>query len=740
MEGMLREFTYPNITVINDADTIYSFLRRRVANNPDGPLAAYKEGTHKAWTYVSATEMNQRVLQTARGLLALGVKKGDKVIIYAPTSYQWGIADFACAAIGAISVPIYDTDSAGQVSNIVREVKPTIAFTAGDKRAQILETLKASSATTVTYVFNFEKDGLEALKDWGANVSEDRLNAAIDQVRSHDPATIVYTSGSTGRPKGAVLSNSNFAHIVINGPNILPTMLNADNTRLLLFLPLAHCFARYIQYSTFYSDKGVVAYQADAKHLLTDMRSFKPSYLLGVPRVFEKVYNAASQKAGAGLTGHIFARAVKHFTQWSKDEEAGLRHSLKDKIAHAFFERSVGESIRSALGGDLHFLACGGAPMNIDLAHFFHGIDGITFIQGYGMTETAAPCVINSEIHNRVGSAGMPAPGFSVRLAADDELEIKGPSVFSGYYNDPARTDDAFDGPDHLWVKTGDLAQIDDDGFIYIIGRKKDIIITAGGKNVSPAPMEDTIKTCPIVSQAVVIGDGRPFISALITLDKDMLSAWLSSQGRDSSVTMEEACKDDSVRSFVQEYVDQANATVSRAESVRKFIIIPDDFSQKDKTMTPSMKVVRKAILKKYENLINTDMYAPKPSTMPKAPTVRIMEAADTVSESTQRSLKQAQKKIDPVINKAQEKIDPMLTKAKDAINDSVGKYVRISKDEAEPKEDPASQDQDKQDKGKQDKTDAQSADTAAAEILTESDSAASSQAGSSVSSDSSAS
>ena len=295
-------------------------------------------------------------------------------------------------------------------------------------------------------------------------------------------------------------------------------------------------------------------------------------------------------------------------------------------------------------------------------------------------------------------------------------------------------------------MKTGDLAQIDDDGFIYIIGRKKDIIITAGGKNVSPAPMEDTIKTCPIVSQAVVIGDGRPFISALITLDKDMLSAWLSSQGRDSSVTMEEACKDDSVRSFVQEYVDQANATVSRAESVRKFIIIPDDFSQKDKTMTPSMKVVRKAVLKKYENLINTDMYAPKPSTMPKAPTVRIMEAADTVSESTQRSLKQAQKKIDPVINKAQEKIDPvinkaqekidpMLTKAKDAINDSVGKYVRISKDEAEPKEDPASQDQDKQDK-----TDAQSADTAAAEILTESDSAASSQAGSAASSDSSAS
>lgn len=668
---MLREFTNPDITVTTEADTIFSFLSRRVAKNPDGPLAAYKGKKHE-WVYVSAQEMMEAVRKAAKGLIALGISKGDTVVIYAPTSYAWGVADFACAAIGAISVPIYDTDSAGQVATIVSETKPAIAFTAGDERAQTLEALRADSATSVKYVFNVDRGGLEALEDWGSQVSDETLNKAIALVQGHDVATIVYTSGSTGKPKGAMLTNTNFAHIVINGPNILPNMLNADVTRLLLFLPLAHCFARYIQYSNMNSDKGVVAYQADVKHLLTDLRTFHPSYLLGVPRVFEKVYNAASQKAGAGLNGHIFAKAFKHFVAWGKAEQNGQKHTFKEKVEHAFYERSVGESIRSALGGQLHFLACGGAPINIDLAFFFHGIDGITFIQGYGMTETAAPCVINSEKFNRVGSVGRVAPGFSSRLAEDDELEIKGPSVFAGYLNSPQKTDEAFDGADHQWLRTGDLAEIDDDGYIYIVGRKKDVIITAGGKNVSPSPMEDIIKTCPIVSQALVLGDGRPFISALVTLDPDMVETWLEGQGRAGSLTMKEACEDDAVRSLVQEYIDRANYTVSRAESVRKFIIIPDDFNQEDKTLTPSMKVVRGAVLKQYKSLIDNQMYAPKASTMPKAPTAKLMEAADSVSETTQRSIKQAQEKLEPALAKAKDSMD--------TIKDSVSKYVKADK------------------------------------------------------------
>lgn len=669
---MLREFTYPDITVVTDRDTIYSFLSARAQKNPDEPLAAYLKGKNRDWEYVTAAQMLDAVQKTARGLIALGVKKADTVLIYAPTSYQWGVVDFACAAVGAVSVPVYDTDSSGQVENIVSETHPAIAFTAGEERAQILERLRANSANSVQYVFNLETDGLDAIEDWGTGVSQDRLDEAVNAVTGSDIATIVYTSGSTGKPKGAMLSNTNFAHIVVNGPNILPHMLNGDPTRLLLFLPLAHCFARYIQYSTIFSDRGVVAYLSDVKHLLSDMRTFKPSYLLGVPRVFEKVYNAASQKAGAGVKGRIFANAVKHFTQWSRDEEAGKKHTLHERSRHVFYERTVGDSIRSAMGGKLHFLACGGAPVNIDLAHFFHGIDGITFIQGYGMTETAAPCVINSEIHNRVGSAGMVAPGFSCRLADDDELEIKGPSVFVGYLNDPERTDEAFDGTGHAWLRTGDLAEIDDDGFIYIVGRKKDVIITAGGKNVSPAPMEDIIKTCPIVSQAVVIGDGRPFISALVTLDPDMLETWLTGQGRNGQVTVETAGSDDAVRSYIQEYIDRANSTVSRAESVRKFIVIPNDFSQDDKTLTPSMKVVRGEVMKKYQDIIDNDIYAPKPSSMPKAPTARIMEAADTVSESTQRSFKQVQEKIDPIWNKA-----------RDTLTETVPKYVKLTRDSA---------------------------------------------------------
>ena len=578
------------------------------------------------------------------------------VVIYSPTCYEWGVVDFACAAIGAVSVPVYETDSAKQAESIVEEVNPIIAFAGDSAHTQTLEQIREEHSS-LRYVFNFKADGLDAVVDFGEGVSEDALDQVIARVKADDMLTIVYTSGSTGKPKGAMLSHRNFTHIVLNGYIILDEMLYQPN-RLMLFLPLAHCFARYIQYVAI-GGQGVVGYLPGAKHLLADLRSFKPTYLLGVPRVFEKVYNAASQKAGAGIRGRVFAKAFDHFVQWSKDEQETGHHSIAARAEHSFFMSVVGKSIRSALGPNMRYLACGGAPLNVDLAHFFNGMDDITFIQGYGMTETAAPMIVNWQDANRVGSVGKPGPGMGVRTDDDGELQVMGPNVFLGYYKKPELTADVkmADG----WLKTGDLGTIDDDGFVYITGRKKDIIITAGGKNVSPAPMEDIINTCPIVSHGVVVGDGKPFIGALIELDQEMVRSWLAQQGLDSNMSMGQVARNDAVRAFIQQYVEKANANVSRAESVRKFEILDEEFSQKNGTLTASLTVVRPKVLKRYENIIDNVLYAPKPFNRPLPKTVQILDRTTETVKQASESMRQASESVSPKVRQAfdtmQEKI-----------------------------------------------------------------------------------
>ena len=434
------------------------------------------------------------------------------------------------------------------------------------------------------------------------------------------------------------------------------------------------CFARYIQYVAI-GGQGVVGYLPGAKHLLADLRSFKPTYLLGVPRVFEKVYNAASQKAGAGIRGRLFAKAFEHFVRWSKDEQETGRHSLTSRAEHSFFMSTVGKSIRSALGPNMRYLACGGAPLNVDLAHFFNGMDDITFIQGYGMTETAAPMIVNWQDANRVGSVGKPGPGMGVRVDDDGELLVEGPNVFLGYYKKPELTAEV-KLPDG-WLRTGDLGTIDDDGFVYITGRKKDIIITAGGKNISPAPMEDVIDTCPIVAHAVVVGDGKPFVSALIELDPEMLHSWLEGQGLNADMTLAEASDNDAVRAFIQQYIDQANANVSRAESVRKFAVLDEEFSQEHGTLTPSMKVVRPKVLQRYATVIEEDLYAPKPSNKPLPATAKIIDSTlETVKKSSE-SVKQASEQV----KQASEQM-------KTSVSDSIASVSeKIKKSKAEPEE-----------------------------------------------------
>ena len=646
--------------VTTDDDTVFSLLAKRAARTPDDEIAEWQDTETREWRVVTASQMLARVREVAKGLLGLGIKAGTMVVVYSPTCYEWGVVDFACAAIGAVLVPIYETDSAKQTAGIVEEIDPAIAFAGDFQHSQVLEQIRVQHPS-MKYVFNFKADGLDAVADFGHGISDSDLDEAISRVKADDLLTVVYTSGSTGKPKGAMLSNRNYTHIVLNGYKILNRMLYQDN-RLLLFLPLAHCFARYIQYVAI-GGCGVVGYIPNAKHLLADIRSFKPTYLLGVPRVFEKVYNAASQKAGAGLQGRIFAGSYRHFVKWSKDEQEGRGHSLPDRIRHSFYMSTVGKSIRSALGPNLHWLACGGAPLNVDLAHFFNGMDDITFIQGYGMTETAAPMLVNWEDDNVVGSVGKPGPGMGVRLGDDDEIELFGPNVFLGYYKQPELTASAMteDG----WVKTGDLGRIEDRGFTYITGRKKDIIITAGGKNISPAPMEDVIGTCPIVSHAVVVGDGKPFVSALIELDPDMLHSWLDAQGLNAEMTLAEAAENDAVRAFVQQYVDQANANVSRAESVRKFAILDEEFNQDDGTLTPSMKVVRPKVLQRYASIIEGELYTPKPSGRPVPASARIFDSTSEQVKKASEQVRQASEQVKSSVSDSIASVQEKIKKAK---------------------------------------------------------------------------
>ena len=660
---MLREFIPEPAYSTTDEDTVFALLSRRAERDPEDLIAQWQDDETRRWHDVTAGEMLERVRAVAKGLLGLGVKTGNMVVIYSPTCYEWGVVDFACAAIGAVSVPVYETDSAKQAESIVEEVNPVIAFAGDSAHTQTLEQIREEHSS-LRYVFNFKADGLDAVADFGEGVSEDALDQVIARVKADDMLTIVYTSGSTGKPKGAMLSHRNFTHIVLNGYIILDEMLYQPN-RLMLFLPLAHCFARYIQYVAI-GGQGVVGYLPGAKHLLADLRSFKPTYLLGVPRVFEKVYNAASQKAGAGIRGRVFAKAFDHFVQWSKDEQETGHHSIAARAEHSFFMSVVGKSIRSALGPSMRYLACGGAPLNVDLAHFFNGMDDITFIQGYGMTETAAPMIVNWQNANRVGSVGKPGPGMGVRTDDDGELQVMGPNVFLGYYKKPELTADVkmADG----WLKTGDLGTIDDDGFVYITGRKKDIIITAGGKNVSPAPMEDIINTCPIVSHGVVVGDGKPFIGALIELDQEMVRSWLAQQGLDSNMSMGQIVRNDAVRAFIQQYVEKANANVSRAESVRKFEILEEEFSQENGTLTASLKVVRPKVLKRYENIIDNVLYAPKPSNRPLPKTVQILDRTTETVKQASESMRQASESVSPKVRQA---FDTMQEKIKKQTEDA---------------------------------------------------------------------
>lgn len=603
---MLTEYTTPGESIeIRDDQTIYSLLTERLARTgADTVIAAKKIGPGR-WQNVTTGEFHERVVSAAKGLIALGIAKGDAVTIFSSTRLEWGILDFALAAVGAVSVPIYDTDSAPQAQRIMNDSAVKLAFADNRERFDRLDSVK-DHCPALKQILMIEGNALGALEGLGVAVSDEELNERVATVRADDLATIVYTSGSTGNPKGAELTHKNFVSITISASQALHEVVLDDHPRLLLFLPLAHCFARFIQYASIASDDGVVGYLPDTKTLLPDLRSFEPTYLLGVPRVFEKVYNAASHKAGAGWKGRLFVKAAEAARVWSRKEQAGEQHTFAEIAERAKYETLVYRTVRGALGPKIKYVACGGAPLSLDLAHFYNGI-GLPMIQGYGMTETAAPFAATRVTDNVIGTVGQPAPGSSIRISDEGELQVKGPNVFRGYHNLPEKTAEAFtaDG----WLRTGDLAEIDDEGRIIITGRIKDIIITAGGKNVSPIPLEEEIAKCPIVEHCVVVGDQRPFIGALVTLDPESLAIWLPAHGLSTETPVDRLATNAAVREEIQQYVDKANATVSRAESVRKFAVLGTQFTQENKCLTPSLKVVRPAVNRVFADVIDNEIY-----------------------------------------------------------------------------------------------------------------------------------
>lgn len=557
-------------------------------------------GTRTAPKYV-----RDMVIDLAKGLVGLGVNKGDSVAIVSRTRWEWTALDMAIMSIGALTVPVYETNSASQVSWIFNDSKVTLAIAEDDGQRDKIESVR-DEVPTLRNVFVIEAGGLNAIKTYGESVTDAEFWEYKEASHGDDRATIVYTSGSTGTPKGVELTHRNFAFLVLSALQYMPRAGAWPNRRLLLFLPLSHVFARFLE---FFSFGGTIslALSSNMKTMVKDFETFGPTLLLAVPRVYEKVYNAASQRAGTGFAGKMFMRAAENAREWSKAEQKGEQLPITGRIAHAFYEQVVYKKIRTIFGPNADFAITGGAPMDSELSHFFNGI-GMPVLEGYGMTETCGPVCVSLPEDNRIGTIGMPMCGITAGIAEDGELVVKGPLVCKGYHNNPGVTAQQItDG----WLHTGDLGDISEDGFISITGRKKDLIITAGGKNVSPGLLEASVMTSPVVNQCLVIGDKKPFVAALVTLDLADANKWLESQGAKPEPDLASLAKNAIVHAEVERAVNAANEGVSRAESIRKFEILPDEFTEANGMLTPSLKTRRAQIVEHYRELIDNVIYVP---------------------------------------------------------------------------------------------------------------------------------
>ncbi|RZS54348.1 long-chain acyl-CoA synthetase [Microcella putealis] len=602
----MNEFVVPAVVTPDPDANTTDLLVDRVAQAPADALFALPTADG-GWEDVTAEEFHRQVVALAKGFVAAGVEPGDKIGFMCKTRYEWTLVDFAAWFAGAVLVPIYETSSPSQIQYILDDSEANHLIVESAEHYARFDEI-ASEVPNIGHVWQMHLGALEKLAADGADVTDEAVEARRSAAVGSDLATLIYTSGSTGVPKGVMLTHSNFVELSRNA-RIAMKEVFAPGASTLLFITTAHVFARFISIICVHG--GIkVGHQADTKQLLPALGSFKPTFLLAVPRVFEKVYNSAEQKAEAGGKGKIFRKAADTAIEYSKALDTG-HVPLGLKLRFTLFDKLVYSKLKNAMGGRVQYAVSGSAPLGTRLGHFFRALN-VRILEGYGLTETTAPASVNLVNNFKIGTVGPALPGVGIKLAEDGEILITGVNVFAGYWKKPEATAEVMteDG----WFHTGDIGTIDDDGYLTITGRKKEIIVTAGGKNVAPAALEDPIRANPIVGQVVVVGDQKPFVSALITLDPEMLPVWLNNNGEDAQMSLADAAKNPKVLAEVQSAVDVANGRVSRAESIRKFVILGSEFTEDSGHLTPKMSIKRHVITKDFADVID-GIYSGAPET-----------------------------------------------------------------------------------------------------------------------------
>jgi long-chain acyl-CoA synthetase len=595
----VREYSMPALAEVPASANLADIVGRRAAEQPRAVMLRRKDGAGD-WQDVTAEQFRDEVRALARGLIGAGVSPGDRVALMSHTRYEWTLLDYALWSVGAVVVPIYETSSADQAEWILSNSAARAVIVENEAFEQMVSAAR-DRLPALEHLWRMQED-LDKLIAASSDVSDDTVAERATAATAADVATIIYTSGTTGRPKGCELTHENLLSVVRNtfmGP--LAGIHAVVESSTMLFLPLAHVFARVIEIGCL--EAGIVlGHCEDMGNLLPELASFQPTFVLAVPRVFEKVYNGAESKAVADGKGKIFARAAATAVAYSEALDSASGPALRLRAEHAVFDRLVYKKLRAALGGRADLAISGGAALAPRLGHFFRGV-GVAVLEGYGLTETSAPVSVNRPDRQKIGTVGLPLPGVAVKIADDGEVLVRGKSVFPGYWDNEAATKDAFtaDG----WYATGDLGELDDEGFLAITGRKKEIIVTAGGKNVAPAVLEDRLRMHALISQCMVVGDGRPFIGVLITIDPEAFGPWKARHGKPADATVADLRDDPDLRAEIQEAVDDANKAVSRAEAIKKFRILDVDFTQEDGHLSAKLGIKRSVLAKEFASEID---------------------------------------------------------------------------------------------------------------------------------------
>jgi long-chain acyl-CoA synthetase len=591
----MNQISIPPLVPAATAGNLTNLIAERAWFEPERITMSRPLG--EGWQPVTAREVDEEVRATAKGLIAAGVQIGDRVAIMARTRYEWTILDFATWYAGAVVVPIYDTSSAEQIDWILNDSHSVAIIVETPALRDLVQTVIPSHTRQV---WTMTDDVLSILREAGKNIGDDEIERRRNAVTPASLATLIYTSGTTGKPKGVQLSHANFLSETGNVAQGASELFLKPGGSTLLFLPVAHVFGRMVQIGAIASGLHLAHCSDPVTRLPMDLASFKPTFVLAVPRIFEKIYNGAEARAEAAGKGKIFKKAADVAIAYSEAlDKKGMSPVLKFK--HAIFDKLVYSKIRAGMGGNVEAAISGGAPLGVRLGHFYRGA-GVTILEGYGLTETTAGATLNLFGAHRVGSVGKPVPGTSVKIADDGEVLLRGPIVMDGYWQNNAANAEVFDG--ERWFMTGDLGKLDDEGFLYIVGRKKEIIVTAGGKNVAPAVLEDRLRSHPLVSQCMVVGDNQPFIAALVTIDPDALKAWVANNKKDGA-SINDLINDPDLIAVVQTAVDEANKAVSKAESIRKFTILPVDFTIAGGHLTAKLSVKRHVVAKEFAQEID---------------------------------------------------------------------------------------------------------------------------------------